>query len=251
MQASCDSACQPQPITPRLRRAAGGEVPGRDAARRTGAQLAELVRLEHRDELRRVGAEEEDDEARAVAEARVDLRSRVAELEIGGGHDRERSFLEPEPVARPVLDAARRHAPEAGLDRLHCVGRREELGDVLLGRGRAAHHGFFLMKLIVPLVSSTAQRHILERARCPAARADSATSSRVSRSRFRFRSMALPSWTTIDRLPVEQRPQTREVEVEVRERATWSTRDRSDRQQRSGQRIVVLRESLLHCVAER
>ena len=88
-------------------RAALREVLRRDAARRAGAQLAELVRLEHRDELGRVGAEEEDDEARAVAKAGVDLRARVAELEVGGGHDRERSALEPQPVARPVLDAPR------------------------------------------------------------------------------------------------------------------------------------------------
>src|SRR5204862_6504339 len=63
-------------------RAARGEVLRRDAARRTRAQLPELVRLEHRDELGRVGAEEEDDEARAVAEAGVDLRARIAELEV-------------------------------------------------------------------------------------------------------------------------------------------------------------------------
>ena len=123
MQATCDSACQPQPITPRLRAPLRGEVLRRDPARRAGAQLAELVGLEHRDELGRVGAEEEDDEARAVAEAGVDLRARVAELEVGGGHDRERALLEPEPVARPVLDAPGRQPPEARLDRLDRVRR--------------------------------------------------------------------------------------------------------------------------------
>ncbi len=134
MQATCDSACQPQPITPRLLAPLAREVLGRDAARRTRAQLAELVRLEHRDELGRVGAEEEDGEARTVAEAGVDLRACVAELEVGGGHDRERSLLEPEPVARTVLDAPRSHPPEARLDRVDGVGRREQLRHVGLGQ---------------------------------------------------------------------------------------------------------------------
>jgi hypothetical protein len=87
MQATCDSACQPQPITAEAAARRRGEVLRRDAARRPGAQLAELVRLEHRDELGRVGAKEEDGEARAVAEAGVDLRAGVAELEVRGGHD--------------------------------------------------------------------------------------------------------------------------------------------------------------------
>ena len=117
---------------PRLRRALGREVPGRDAARRTGAQLAELVRLEHRDELRGVGAEEEDDEARTLAEAGVDLRACVAELEVGGSHDGERTAFQPQAIPGPVLDAASRHPAEARLDRFHGVGRRQELGDVLL-----------------------------------------------------------------------------------------------------------------------
>src|SRR6185437_10292572 len=81
------------------------QVPGGDAARCTGAQLAELVGLEYGDVLGRIDAEEEHDEARAFPEAGVDLRAGVTELEIGGGHDRERALLEPEPVARPVLHA--------------------------------------------------------------------------------------------------------------------------------------------------
>ncbi len=123
-------AAADQPEAPRAR---AGEMLRGDAARRAGAELAELVRLDHRDELGRVGAEEENDEARAVAEAGVDLRAGVAELEIGRRHHGKRSLLQPEPVARPVLDRAGRHAPEARLDRLHRIGRREELGDFRLG----------------------------------------------------------------------------------------------------------------------
>src|SRR5213078_4219653 len=88
----------PAPDHAEAGRTLGREVPRRDAARRTGAQLPELVRLEHRDELRRVGTEEKDGEARSVAKARIDLGARVTELEIGGGHDRERSLLETQPV---------------------------------------------------------------------------------------------------------------------------------------------------------
>ena len=55
-------------------------------------------------------------------------------LEVGGGHHRERSLLEPEPIARPVLDAPRSHSAKARLDRLDRVGRREQVRDVVLGQ---------------------------------------------------------------------------------------------------------------------
>ena len=113
-------------------RTLGSEVPRRDAARRTGTKLAELVRVEHRNQLRSVGTEEEDGEARAVAETGVDLRARVAELEVGGGHDGQRTALQPQAITGPVLDPPRGHTTKARLDRLHGVGRRQELGDILL-----------------------------------------------------------------------------------------------------------------------
>ena len=115
-------------------RAAPREVPCGDPARRAGAQLAELVRVDHGDELRRVGTEEQDHKAGALAEAGVDLRAREHELEVDGGHHGERPVLEPQPVARPVLDPARGHAAEARLDRLDGVRRGEEPGDVGLGQ---------------------------------------------------------------------------------------------------------------------
>ena len=106
------------------------EVLGRDCARRAGSQLAELVGVDHGDELRRRCAKEQDDEAGAVCKARVHLRACVAELEVGGGHHRERAVLEPKPVARPVLDGAGGQAEEARLDRRDRVGGREQLADV-------------------------------------------------------------------------------------------------------------------------
>ena len=125
----CLPAAADHPETPN---AARGEVPGRDTARRAGAQLAELVRFDDRDELRRVGAEEEDDEASTLGEACIHLRACVTELEIGRRHHREGAALEPEPVARPILDASRRQTSEARLDRLDRVGRSEQFRDVLL-----------------------------------------------------------------------------------------------------------------------
>ena len=134
MQATCDSACQPQPITPRLLAPLAARCFAATPLAAPVRSWPSLSASMHRDELGRVRAKEEDGETRPVAEAGVDLRARVAELEVGGGHDRERSFLEPEPVARSVLDAPRGHAAEARLDRLHGVGRREEPGDVLLAQ---------------------------------------------------------------------------------------------------------------------
>ena len=72
--------------------------------------------------------------------------------------------LESEPVARPVLD--RTGAPcrrKRRLDRLERVRRRQQLGDV--GFGQVERHGearFFGMKLIWPLVSSTAQLDVVD-----------------------------------------------------------------------------------------
>ncbi len=114
-------------------------MPRRDAAGRTGAQLAELVRLDHGNELVRCGAEEQHDEVRAASTGRVDLRAGEAELEIRRGHHRERAVVEPEPVARPVLDRAGRQPPEARLDRVDGLVRRQQRIDV--GLGEIERHG--------------------------------------------------------------------------------------------------------------
>ncbi len=54
-------------------RAASREMPGRDAAGRSRAQLSEPVRLDDRDELRRLGIEEAHDERRALGRRGVQL----------------------------------------------------------------------------------------------------------------------------------------------------------------------------------
>src|SRR3954452_18801386 len=57
-------------------RALPRQIPGRDAARRTGPEPAELIRLQHSHELRCVDAEQHDDECGARrAEPGVDLRT--------------------------------------------------------------------------------------------------------------------------------------------------------------------------------
>jgi hypothetical protein len=128
----------------------------RNTARSPRAQLPELVGVDHRHELRLVRAEEEHFEASARCEADVHLRTRVAELEVRRRHHRHRSLLESEPVARTVLDGAARHALEACLDRGDRVRRREQPRNVVLAEVQG-HEPDFLMKLIAPLVSITAQ----------------------------------------------------------------------------------------------
>ena len=128
MHATCDSACQPQPITPSVAAPGAREVLRRDARspRRCAAGRACRRRSRRRAPACRCGRAVTTKRA-PVREARVHLRARVAELEVDGGHHRERAVLEPEPVARPVLDAAgapcaRKHASIA-VDR---VRRRQQ-----------------------------------------------------------------------------------------------------------------------------
>ncbi len=104
-----------------------------DAARRAGAELAQPVGLDHRDQLRPAGVEEDDDEPRAVGEGRVRLDAGVAQLEVGGRHHGEPAALEPEPEAGPVLDGAAGEAPERPLDGGQRIGRRQERVHVRLG----------------------------------------------------------------------------------------------------------------------
>ena len=86
MQAICVAACHPQPISAQAPGSGPAEVARGDAAGRAGAQPAELVGLDDRDELGLVGAEEHDGEARAALEGRVDLDACIAELDVRGGH---------------------------------------------------------------------------------------------------------------------------------------------------------------------
>ena len=86
-----------------------GQVPRGDRARGAGAELAQPVGLDQREQLRPVRGEEREDVARALGEARVGLDAGALELEIGGGHD-----VQPA-VARARGDSAARFstAPRA------------------------------------------------------------------------------------------------------------------------------------------
>jgi hypothetical protein len=70
------------------------------------------------------------------------LAACVAELEVGGGHHRERAVLEAKPVARLVLDTPGGEAAEARFDRLDRVGGREEPFDVGLREVERHPFGF-------------------------------------------------------------------------------------------------------------
>ncbi len=139
MHSTCASACQPQPITPRL------VASGRARWRAATALAAPVRRWPSRsasmscEELGPVGCEERDEEPHAGLEPGVALETGDPELEVGGGHDVELPFLEPEAVARAVLDHAAGKPLEARLDRLHRVGRREERFDV--GFAQVERHG--------------------------------------------------------------------------------------------------------------
>ena len=107
-------------------RAAPREMPRGDPARRAGSELPEPVRLDHGDELRRLGVEEADDERRALRRRRVELPAGEPEPAVGSRHVRERALGQAEPAARRDLDLARRHAPEARLDGVDRGGRLEQ-----------------------------------------------------------------------------------------------------------------------------
>ena len=94
MHATCVSACQPQPITPRL------DAPGRArclAATPLAAPVRSCPSRSASITATSSGAsarKRHDDEARAGARSRVGLHARVAELAVDRGHDRERAVLE-------------------------------------------------------------------------------------------------------------------------------------------------------------
>jgi hypothetical protein len=117
------------------------EVPGGDAARRAGAQPAQVVGLDHRGELAPGGVEQHDHERRPRIRRGIGLEAGQLELPVNRGHHRQGAAVEALARARPVVRRASGKAMEALLDRLERVLRREERLDVALGqvqRHRAA-----------------------------------------------------------------------------------------------------------------
>jgi hypothetical protein len=112
---------------------------GGHRARRAGPQLAHPVGLDHGEQLRPVGREERDEEARPLGEADVGLQTGNTELEVGGCQHVEQALGHTEPKARTVLDRPARDAREAPFDGLDGVLRREELLDV--GFAEIERHG--------------------------------------------------------------------------------------------------------------
>ena len=97
---------------------------------RSGAELAEPIGLDQREQLGAVGGEEREDEPSPLREAHIRLYSGAAKLEIGRGHHVQAPALEPDPAARLQLDHPARHPREAGVDDLDCISRAEKLLDV-------------------------------------------------------------------------------------------------------------------------
>ena len=109
------------------------EVLGRDAAGGSGAQLAELVGLDHGQQRPVLEPEEADDEGELAADDRVALQPGDAELAVGSGHDGEVAAVDGEAPPWHHLDRARGEAAEAVLDHGHDVGRLGEPGDIGFG----------------------------------------------------------------------------------------------------------------------
>ena len=99
------------------------QVASCDPAGRARPQPAELVGLDHGGDLGLLGVEDADDESRSGRGRRVELAAGEPELAIGRRHVRQRPFLEPQASSRRVVHGTSRDAPEALLDRFHCVGR--------------------------------------------------------------------------------------------------------------------------------
>src|SRR5215213_5117452 len=212
-------------------RALAREVLRSHTARGAGAQLSESVGLDHGYGSARLGREQEDDEGRAVAAGGVRLQAGQTELPVDRPHHCEKALLVTRALSWHVLDRARGEPPEATFHRLERILGRQQVGDLRLRqvqrqRGRlrrrperscrlplrdrskyrrswsTTHLSFtrtsrtggycFWMKLIWPLVSSTAQRTSSSEP-IWLSRACSSSSSRVKRSRLRLRSSTRPS----------------------------------------------------------
>ena len=105
------------------------------------------------------------------------------------------------------------------------------------------------MKLIWPLVSSTAHSTSSMCAICALSLACAASSSSVMRLRRRFRSIVFPSLDEHDGIALENRPSAGEAEGAVGEEHGHH-RHRPTGEHRAGHREVVLGHSLLDQVAE-
>ena len=160
MHATCVSACQPQPITPSVARPFR-EVPRGDAARGPGAQLPELVRLDDAERARRA-------RRRRAARRSARRRSRTprssstprARARVGGRHDGQHA-RRADAARGAVLDRAARLPAEAALDGIERV-RRARAAPSTSASVRYSETGrasvTWRMKLMRPLVSSTAHR---------------------------------------------------------------------------------------------
>ena len=134
-------ACVPQPITPSVRAS-------RRARYFAATALAAPVRSWPSASASitafvSAALEEHDDEGGAVAGRRVRLHARQPALAVDGRHHGERAAVEPDAVARHVLDLAGGEPAERVLDRLDRVRGREQPGDVGLGelKGQARSLG--------------------------------------------------------------------------------------------------------------
>ncbi len=119
-------------------RAGRGTSPRRRSPRRCAAGRACRPRSPRRARRSRA-SKSETTKRRRRAETRVGLHARVAELEVGRGHDGEAAVLEREPPPRHVLDRARapcrrKHASTAG----HRLAGREQRRRRRPRSGRAA-----------------------------------------------------------------------------------------------------------------
>ena len=98
-------------------RPAAGEVLGRDRGCGRGPQLPERVGLEHRDDLRLVDRQQDDEERRAAGRPRKCLQTRQPEPAVDARHDRELPVGDRQAHARRVVDLAAGEPLKRLLDR--------------------------------------------------------------------------------------------------------------------------------------
>ena len=111
-----------------------GQVLRSHAAGRAGAQLPQLVRLDHPGELPLAEVEEDDDEPRPVRAPQVGLEPRETQLLVHRGHDRQAALARRRTRPGPVRDRCAAHPLEARFDRRQRICRRQELSDLGFGQ---------------------------------------------------------------------------------------------------------------------
>ena len=104
-----------------------------DGGRGCRSQLSERVGFDDRLEPCVLEREQHDEERRPAGEPQERLQPGVAELMVDARHDREDAARHLGANTRRVVDHTSREPVEARLDGGHRVGRREQLGDLLLG----------------------------------------------------------------------------------------------------------------------